>query len=136
MNPHNTDPGTDLVLPCFKGPRPEKFLSMEGLWAAVNSLGIAMELSGVITITITSIITDRPVRNLAELLRMDPMRLEESEEKDMTAKQELPLDRMPNTMGEYYAMRNRYLKEAAGALLLFFGLGLQLLSSLYLEGIV
>jgi len=105
-------------------------------WAILNSVGIAMELSGVITVTITSIVTDRPLSNLAELLRIDPDRLDSSREKEMTVRQDLPLERSPETMGEYYAMRRRYLKETLGAALLFFGLGLQLLASLFMEGVV
>jgi hypothetical protein len=95
-----------------------------------------MELSGVITVTITSIVTDRPLSNLVELLRIDPDRLDSSREKEMTVRQDLPMERGPKTMGEYYAMRRRYLKETLGAALLFFGLGLQLLASLFMEGVV
>nr|EGQ40593.1 MAG: hypothetical protein J07AB56_13230 [Candidatus Nanosalinarum sp. J07AB56] len=109
---------------------------MSGIWALLNSIGVAMELSGVVTVTITSIISDRPLSNLAQLLRMDPRQLDDTEDKEMKARQQLPLERAPQTMGEYYAMRRRYLKEVAGAALLFFGLGLQVVASLFLEGIV
>lgn len=105
-------------------------------WAILNSVGIAMELSGVMTVTITSIVSDRPLSNLFELLRTDPEKLDETRDKEMTVRQDLPLERGPKTMGEYYAMRRRYLKETLGAALLFFGLGLQLLASLFMEGVL
>ncbi|EGQ42972.1 MAG: hypothetical protein J07AB43_09610 [Candidatus Nanosalina sp. J07AB43] len=109
---------------------------MAGLWAIANSLGVAMELSGVITVTITSIVTDRPVSNLLSLMRTDQEKLENTGHEEMTPKETLPMFRPPETKAEYYDMRRKYLKEALGAGLLFFGLGLQLVSSFFLEGLV
>ena len=109
---------------------------MAGLWAIANSIGVAMELSGVITVTITSIVTDRPISNLASLIRMDPENLEDTKDEELTPKKTLPINRSPETKAEYYDMRRKYMKEALGAGLLFFGLGLQLLSSFFLEGLI
>jgi hypothetical protein len=46
------------------------------------------------------------------------------------------MNRSPETKAEYYDMRRKYMKEALGAGLLFFGLGLQLLASFFLEGLI
>lgn len=109
---------------------------MAGVWAVLNSLGVAMELSGVITVTITSIVSDRPVSNLINLIRTDPENLDSTGDEKLTPKKTLPMGRTPETKGEYHAMRKKYFKEAIGAALLFFGLGLQLISSFFLEGLL